>query len=210
MAGTHRLAAGLALVVVVGACSSESDVVGDGPTEQVLNSTQEDWEPDPGLLEQLAPPAPLPPDGAFTMRPPAGFELTRPFKEETSSDVQWWSGEWQGPRRKGLFGNPLHVSIRRKVYDREQDVATRFLNINFGDHNISDRQFRLGRIDGMRAVCCHWSGTHQVHDYVSSGVIYVICDGEFTVLIALSDIEPFNQETLPLAEAAARTFRKAR
>ena len=73
---------------------------------------------------------------------------------------------------------------------------------------MKQSEIERGQIDGLTFVRAHWEGTERTTKYKMRGFIYVAAAGPGMIYISSKDTAPEHLQSLPLAEAAALTFRK--
>lgn len=122
--------------------------------------------------------------------------------------------KWEGPARDDGT-RPLFMVTLTTLTDQERQDATLEILLQETLHEFqsvrtdwSTGPIRQGRLNGLSYVRCAWSGTEKLTARRSHGFLYMLQDGPTIIQIRSQDVEPHHAETLKVADAAARTFRK--
>jgi hypothetical protein len=169
--------------------------------------TLPEWSPSQALLKKLG--------GLFSvegylLQPPANYKLVIPdtgVPEGVSSYV------WLGEERKDKTHPLLMVTLlvpppeeARKLSPAE--VATTLLaGIKDQRRDWTQTPMATGTVQGLKFVRIGWTGIDKKEKRKMQGWMMVAHDGDTFIALSSQDIVPYAEQSLPLAEAAARTFK---
>ncbi len=178
-----------------------------------LTSTKPDgWQPDPTLLDQLAPAAVV---EAYEVRPPKGYGLLRP-PAPPGGRFFFWMGPQRfdptGEKKRGQATFGITLSTLPPAEAKETTLE-KFLDMGLGVYKErltgwSQRATERGQINGLSFLRVRWSGVESTKGLRIHGFKYMTQDGQNYVGVHCDDVEPYHVETLKLAETAAHSFRK--
>jgi len=163
------------------------------------------WQPDPTLLDQLAPAVAV---EVYEIRPPKGYRLERPPGPEGGRFFFWI-----GPPRPNQTAPKLGLTLTTLPPDEAKETTlekflTLHLDIAKKRHTgWSQTPTERGQMNGFSFLRVRFHG-ELTKDLKTHGFLYMAQDGANFIELISRDVEPFHVEALKLAETAARTFRK--
>lgn len=176
------------------------------------------WKPNPALVGDLAPEVTL---QGYSIRPPQGYEsrqadalrILQPF----GVDMYLWHNAQENPDASGLS---VQI-IKRRNLDTATDVLDYELNLSKQDmEKFAHSKPETGKVNGIIFARAYWQGDekHPSGTYTRRGFSYASTSSGQGIYISGYDrvpcnsepckYQPIDQMTLPVAEAAALTFRK--
>jgi acetyl esterase/lipase len=167
------------------------------------------WTPDAAKLTELADRKEIPQNPGCSIQPPKGYEQ-QPFQGRPG--VPLTGARWNSPRRSDGTQTQLLVVIGRRPPAEKPAPLDQFA-IDFlksREQHVGPLQkqpIEYGTINGLPVGRVRWSAEHPVTKRKTHGFVYVATPGQLDIMIDSQDIEPYQASTLPLAEAAALTFR---
>ncbi|MBV9849769.1 MAG: hypothetical protein JO250_08875 [Armatimonadetes bacterium] len=171
------------------------------------------WHQNPSLLTQLASAFPV---ADFALRPPQGYAVEQHVSDsEADTAFQY---EWDGTARPDGRKPVLRVDITRakpnavSVVTLDDRLTELLGHMEQKSPGLIHSPYQHGLINGISFVRTYFkvnpdAGPDKPRYH---GFIYKATsnDGKSMITITASDVEPNNEDTLPLLEAAALTFRK--
>ncbi len=163
------------------------------------------WSPDKASLRQLKPAESV---GKYQIRPPAGSTVQRKSASD-GSRASIWAGAARPDQTRPSFmvffvspppGSKYTLS---QVFNILQSVTR---------HNYShwtQTPTQQGTVSDLRCLRCYWQGTKIEDGRPQHGFSYLLDDGGKFVQLTSRDADAYQKSTLPLAEAAALTFKKS-
>jgi hypothetical protein len=175
--------------------------------EREIAGARPNWTADAKLLDQLAPETVV--DG-LSFRPPAAFQ---PFQLQTPHPSSAWCSE---QRKDGSWAT-FTVLVNPAGEDTNHSLGL-FLDLTLEPHKKWHKDWNrspveFGRIDNFPCARARWSGTctaaaKGLHGRRMRGVVYVVACGSKFVQIAMQDVVPEDDKSLPLCEASALTLQR--
>jgi hypothetical protein len=158
------------------------------------------WQPDPTLLGELAAETII---EGNRIRPPKGYQYQQ--KEGTIGVMHGWAALEDGTERISVFAIEL-ASLQPNDLSTAQAVLDGlFVSIKRNTTDLQESGMERGLIGGIPFIRRGWTATYSKTARKKQGFIYVGRWGRD--LVILSGTEDFGgRSSLPLAEAAARTF----
>jgi hypothetical protein len=165
--------------------------------------TSPGWRSDPGLRGRLAA---LNSFENYAVRPPRGY--TEQVQTRGPETFFYWSGQ---PRANGvtpefivativeLPSNPLD---NQTIYNQEVAKTKRL----YPDVIFSPME--TGVLNGLPFLKTYYKGNDS-SAFMHHGVVYMMVDGSEVYTVTGDDTDPNSSVTIPIMEAAARTFQKA-
>jgi len=164
------------------------------------------WHPKPALKKQLAAPALV---EGYQIQPPRGYRLvTQAGPGGSVAHV------WVGPPHANKVRPYLMVVLltpppaEAHKYSLNQILAKMLGGIRRQRGTWSQTLIEHGTVNGLKFARAYWSGTDAPTGLKMHGFGYVAQDGPQFAYLSSQDVEPYDKTALPLAEAAALTFRK--
>lgn len=163
------------------------------------------WAADPSLLSQLGEIETI---EGFTFRPPKGFKYTQQLGYN-GEPVHGWVGE---PRADGtrpqfvMLTFPISYEVQRA--DLDPGLAELLKAYEAKQKDWKRGSIEHGLIGGVYFVRTRWEGFDVSIGRKLYGFSYLAVVDKRVVNLSSQDVEQFQASALPLAEAAAFTFRK--
>ena len=164
------------------------------------------WSSDKALSGKLAPAAIV---GKYQIQPPQGYAL-QTKRGPVGSDAYAWVGTTRvdGTRpylMLGLFTPPAGEANK---YTLKEACAKMLAGVERRRKDWKQSPMEQGSVNGMTFERVYWQGVDTATEQPMSGFLYVAKDGNAILQIASQDVAAHTKNALPLAEAAALTFRK--
>jgi hypothetical protein len=163
------------------------------------------WQPDPTLLDQLAPAVAV---EGYEIRPPKAYQLQRPPGPEAGRFFFWI-----GSPRPNQTAPKLGLTLTTLPPDEAKEYTLeKFLSLHLElfkkqTAGWSQTATERGQLNGLSFLRVRFNG-ESTKDLKMHGFLYMAQDGANFIELISRDVEPFHVEALKLAETAARTFRK--
>lgn len=166
------------------------------------------WSPSPAMLKKLD--AELIVEG-YHVQPPKNYALVTPVTggpEGVSSYT--WAGAGRKDNTHPIFMVNLVVPPDEATLNLTlQQIENKLLaGIKQRRQGWTQTPFEAGTIQGLKFMRVGWTGTDRKEKRKMQGFMLVARDGDTIVQLASQDVVPYAAQALPLAEAAARTFRR--
>lgn len=148
--------------------------------------------------------------GDYSIQPPVGYTPTKLEGAPAGTEMSAWAGAVRQDGTRAML--MISVADVSAAQPSEQDLD-KFLSAVLG----SLKKLRLdwkqtktdsGRMNGFAYLRVGWSGAHAESKAKMQGWVVVMRDGDKFIAIASQDIVPYAEQTLPLAQAAASTFKR--
>jgi hypothetical protein len=168
------------------------------------------WLPRAQLFDKLGPEQII---GKLRLRPPANYTFVDWSNHSPKSLI------WAGPDKNGeTFATLSIMAMPNSAVGQKRDLEAAFgttlaeIEKRRSTWTCSDPE--TGRIGNLEFIRARWDGVCKTgrKELIGKhlhGVVYVAWDAEEVIQIMLEDVEPFWEESLPVCEAAALTFRKS-
>lgn len=184
-------------------------LIGGGATARAQQATAlPQWSPSQKLLTKLG--ALVSVEG-FLLQPPDNYTLVVPdsgVPEGVSSYV------WVGPGRKDETHPILMLNLLVPPAGDAQkvtlaQVATTLLaEIKSARRDWTQTPAEAGTVQGLKFVRIGWTGVDRKEKRKMQGWLMVAREGDTFIEFASQDVVPYAEQTLALAEASARTFKR--
>lgn len=172
-------------------------------------STSEDslseWLPKPNLKSKLADEFEA---NGYKVCPPRDFKLEKRVQGATQAYI------WQGPTRPDQSTPKFWVMVGKLNENEKNSPLEHTLAIlqNSARSKLtsySETPGERGRIGGLTFLRITFTGKeHGPPEYTGKGIVYHAHDGDRYIHILVMDNEAYQQESFPLLEAAALSFRR--
>ena len=181
-----------------------------------VSPTVDTWKPDPKLLNNLAEDTTA---GRFNLRLPEGYtELPRPSAMNAPNLVNFDTHFYSSSRRSDGTAPTIALIIATAPSDKVQTLTLddamkgtleqkksqwqNFTQSPAQDGNIGGIAFKRVYFKGLVSGA---AGTRMAH-----GFAYVAIDGNSILNFQAEDVEPYNDETISVAQASILTIHKKR
>jgi hypothetical protein len=186
---------------------------GAGGEPQRDNNLAE-WATDPALSGQFQEEVLVPRNPGYSFRPPKAY-LQSPLDLSPEAATFLSGARWESPARPDGSVTRLLIMMGKAQPGEALPPLGDFAADVLGTRSnmvgpLQKGQLEYGKIAGLVFARQRWQARHPVSGLVTHGFVYVARDGLQEVAIDTQDIEPHATATLPLAEAAALTFRRAK
>ena len=174
------------------------------------------WKPDPKLLAQLGPEVTV---GDYKIRPPQGYTLQpEPQIRDPSNLFTCKTYKYKSQTRAD--GSRAILLVVFETAHPNTPISTVQQSINLWSQGIKNAlkncatsPAEQGFIAELPFVRDYYTATNPQSGQMLHGFTYIMLDGNTTIhLVAADNLagdkKPYSIDTLPLAEAAALTFRK--
>jgi len=162
------------------------------------------WRPEPALRGRLAA---LDQFENYSIQPPRGYAET--IRTRGSETFYYWTGfaHDNGVVPELLIGT--NVELTDAPLDNQTLYTKEIAKIKLQYPDVIFSPMETGTLNGLSFLRTYYRGNDQ-REFMHHGVVYITVDGTEVYTVTGDDTDPYSTNTLPLLEAAARTFQKAR
>jgi hypothetical protein len=193
----RRLSWLMGLVVVYAGCSQSDPPPPPGPLPV--------WEPEAALLKELGTITEV---HGYLVRPPKGHRKIISGGGPPGAKVVSWSlrrADGSSPAFQIMVGSP---PPGERLPGLEEFLEVMLDGVRKRRQDWSQAEQERGTINGLTFLRTRWSATELNKGRKMHGVMYVAIDGRTFIELHAQDIEPYQEETVKIGEAAALTFKK--
>jgi hypothetical protein len=172
------------------------------------------WKPDPALIGSLAKEIQV---GGYSFRLPEGYSEVEPSPDVIALRQRGFNSHVYGGRRRSdgtaaTFGLTVATPPPGMTGTLSLDDALdgTLAQKKHQWQNFTESATQDGQIDGLtfkrvyfKGLVSGAAGTRMAH-----GLAYVTTDGKNIISFQAEDAEPYNDETIPIAQAAVLTFHR--
>ncbi len=166
------------------------------------------WSPSPTLLKKLGGPTSV---EGYLLQVPESYEHVIPTAGTPDGVNSYF---WVGPGRKDET-HPLLMLVllvppiaQPQSWSLNQIAAEMLPEIKALRRDWTQTPPEAGIIQGMKFVRIRWTGMDRKEKRKMQGWIMVAREGDTFIELSSQDVVPYAEQTLALAEAAARTFKR--
>jgi hypothetical protein len=160
------------------------------------------WRPSPALRVRLGA---LNQFENYAIRPPRGY--TQTVTNRGPQTYYYWTGD---PHDNGAVPELLietDVKLSGTPMDNQTLYAEEVAKTKRQYLSVTFSPFETGTLNGLSFFRAYYRGNDQ-RGFMHHGVVYVMVDGTEVYSVSGDDTDPYSDKTLPIMEAAARTFQK--
>jgi hypothetical protein len=164
------------------------------------------WKPDKKIASGLGALVDL---EEFQLNVPKQYQPVKQPGPEGSMAVAWVGRKRSDGTHPSIMVATTRLSSEQRSHLSLENALDVFLaGIEKTRKDWNRTAAERGKVNGVTFVRARWSGTELTTEKMMHGFSYVTIDKGLLVQISSQDVEPYDKETLGLAEAAALTFVK--